>query len=233
MTALVANVASDGGLVVMNHPREEGGPWGYATTGGAAAFEVWNIHWLWRDDGLTPVKTSRNDLALAYYDSLLSQGARLPAVGGSDNHWRATSGVQGVGQPTTWVLASSATEAGILDGIRAGRTFVSWDWFGPKVRVDADADGDGVYELPMGTVATVPAGSDLRVRVTVEGGAGHSVRLVVDGQPGTAVLITGPSFQMDAVANIVKATSIRANVQAMDSSAVRAISSPVYAVPTS
>jgi len=59
---------------------------------------------------------------------------RMTAVGGTDNHKRVVV-------PTTWVLATAATEHGILEALRAGATCVG----GPEAgTLRARGDGDWV-----------------------------------------------------------------------------------------
>jgi hypothetical protein len=114
-------------MAVLNHPFY-GTPgelaWGYSVEAslGFDAVEVWNIHWLARHD-VIPFLDSDNHLSLPWWESEFVARRRIAAVGGSDNHWRATTAVQGVGQPTTWVHAADRSPAAILDG-RPGRADV-------------------------------------------------------------------------------------------------------------
>jgi hypothetical protein len=101
----------------------------------------------------------------------------------------------GPGQPTTWIYAQSLTVKGLLDGLRAGHTFVSDEppnYLGPHIYLEADGDRNGTYESMMGD--TVPPGSRLRVRVT--GGAGTFIRGFTNGgrQMLGPVLVTSNNF---------------------------------------
>ncbi|MGH2759532.1 MAG: hypothetical protein ACRDKJ_08210, partial [Actinomycetota bacterium] len=114
---------------------------------------------------------SSTDDAVRYWEGWLDRGARIAATGGSDSHWASVSAVQGVGQPTTWVFASERSERGVIEGLRAGRTFISHQppaLRGPRVFIEADADRDGKYESMIGDI--VPRGSRVRVRVRNAGG---------------------------------------------------------------
>ncbi len=83
---------------------------------------MWNISRLYQP----PLPSgSNNDDAIRYWQGWLDRGAKVAATGGSDSHWRSTFAAQGVGQPTTWVFARERTTAGVLEGLRAGRTFIS------------------------------------------------------------------------------------------------------------
>ena len=73
----------------------------------------------------------------------------------------------------------------MLDGLRAGRTFVSHqppNFLGPRIYLEADGDGNGSYEAMVGD--TVPVGSRLRVRVT--GGLGLLLRGFTNGAGRTS-----------------------------------------------
>jgi hypothetical protein len=125
-------------------------------------------------------------------------GAKVAATGGSDNHYKATLGAQGPGQPTTWVFAEEKTQDGIIAGLKAGHTSISHQppgHSGPRIYLEADGDGDGEFESMMGD--TVPPGSEIRVRV--ENGLGHFIRLIVDGssQLGSPVPVQAPSFESE------------------------------------
>jgi hypothetical protein len=70
-----------------------------------------------------------------------------------------------VGQPTTWVYVSQPGVAGVLDGLRAGRTFVSSEppaLAGARLFLEADRDRDGSFSALPGD--TVPAGVPMRIR---------------------------------------------------------------------
>jgi hypothetical protein len=141
--------------------------------------EVWNIGpWVYQH----PFPASNdNDFSLRWYDGFLRHGYHVGVTGGSDSHWVATDAVQGIGDPTTWVYVTSRTVQGILDGLRAHRTFVSAlppAENGKQLFLEADSDGDGGYESMVGSTAT--PGATFRVRV---GGvaAGTVLRIVTDG----------------------------------------------------
>lgn len=147
-----------GALFSINHPTNYACcPW-VPEDGMNDAVEVWNsFH-----------RTATWDYGATHYywESALMDGMAITAVGGSDLHYLNTpnSKVFTVGNPTTWVLSDSATPAGILAGIKAGRASVSYGPDAARVELWADADEDGVFETGMG--ATIPEGhAALQVRV--------------------------------------------------------------------
>ncbi len=161
---------ADGGAFQINHPSaghahaDDPPDWPYGTAVVPDAVEVWNVGaWAWEP----PMPASNdNEHAIQSWERFLNLGHRVAATGGSDNHWRAVAPVAGVGQPTTWVFARARDEAAILDGVRAGRTFVSHEppaLGGTRLFLEADADGDGTFESTVGD--EVPASARVRVRI--------------------------------------------------------------------
>ncbi|HEV3473926.1 MAG TPA: CehA/McbA family metallohydrolase [Actinomycetota bacterium] len=218
--AVSQRVRADGGVFQINHPAEGStnfpadADWQYLYDVVPDTVEVWNISTLWQP----PFPSgSSNDDALRYWEGWLNRGFRVGATGGSDNHWRSTHSLQGPGQPTTWVFARSPTEAGILEAIRQGRTFVSSQppaVGGTRVFLEADADREGVYESMVGD--TVPAGAPLRVRV--EGAPGALLRVVADGtEPFPPVSVSSTSFEhrftLSADARWVRAEVLQRDLQ--------------------
>lgn len=159
---------ADGGAFQINHPASEmvdpdAWDWGYGYDVVPDSVEVWNIGpWVFQPPA--PASNS-NDDSLRYWEGWLNRGYHVAATGGSDNHWRSTTAVQGVGQPTTWVYVTQQGAAGVIDGIRAARTTVSHQppaYGGARIFLEADADGNGTFEAMIGD--TVPPGSAMRVR---------------------------------------------------------------------
>jgi len=198
VSALAAALRADGGVFQINHPSDM--KWLDVFGDGSApspilpdTVEVWNIGpWLYQH----PFPASNdNEFSLApFWQSYLDRCAHVGATGGSDNHWRLTTAVQGVGQPTTWVYVSRSGVAGVLEGLRAGHTFVSSEppaLAGARLILAADRDRDGSFSALPGD--TVPAGVPMRIRAqNVLPGA--SVLIVTDQGtstfPADAELVT-------------------------------------------
>ena len=125
-----------GAFVSVNHPKPFGPPWEYNGIRSFRAVEVWNGPW-----------ARLNSYALSFWESRLRAGQRLVAVGGSDTHVLRSQDpdprhAQALGMPTTWVEAGSDPDArAILEGLRAGRTFVSASPAGPQLYMDRARNG--------------------------------------------------------------------------------------------
>lgn len=165
--AMLEELHRDGGLMQANHPTDAGGlpDWKYPYEQVPVdTVEVWNLPWFYQ-----PPFPSATDHEgdLAFGTGLLDAGHRVGFTGGSDSHWKSTSLAQGPGSPTTWVYAEERSVAGILDGLRRGRSTISWAppaHAGPRLAFDGALPGD---ELAPGTPLTVRAtgapGATLRV----------------------------------------------------------------------
>jgi hypothetical protein len=115
---------AEGGVFQANHPSDDRSAsltdcadpgdqhWSYGYDVRPDTMEVWNLS-SWVID------------AERYYDCFLNRGAHIGLTGGSDSHWATTALAQGVGNPTTWVLAERRTTKAVLAALRAGRTSVS------------------------------------------------------------------------------------------------------------
>jgi hypothetical protein len=160
----------------------QGASWGIAHPGdtnaqndsviGSTTVETWN-------------RASEADVEVDWAENAWNKGFRMGAAGACDCHFRELWGVAGPGMPTTWVLATAQTERAVLDALRAGRTTVSSSPVGAFVTLEADADGDGVFE-GVGGDELVVSGSPVTLRVRVQRAPG--MQLLVYEAPGrTAV----------------------------------------------
>jgi Protein of unknown function (DUF3604) len=197
--AVAAQLRAEGGAFQINHPADrdwEDDDGNFEFPGFFPdAIEVWNIGaWIYQPP--FPA-TNDHEYPISFYDGFLDQGARVAATGGSDSHWRSTTPLQGVGQPTTWVCAERKSAAGVVQGVRAGRTTISHQppQYGGTFAVleaDGDGDGDGEYESNLGE--TVAPGA--RVRASVDLAPGANLRIVTDGSATlTEVPIDSPRFK--------------------------------------
>ena len=103
--------------------------------------EAWNISPLYQP----PLPSaSDNDGAIRYWEGWLDRGEKVGATGGSDNHYLATTAIQGAGQPTTWVAVRERTVPGRARGASQG----------PHVRLPPAAGVRRAARVPRGATAT-------------------------------------------------------------------------------
>jgi hypothetical protein len=157
-----------GGLVVPAHPYgvfiATQWKFGYEQ---ADAIEVWNGPW-----------TPDDELSLNTWDNLLTASARgdgrwIPAMGNSDAHREP----QVVGLPQTVVLADDLERFALLDGIRAGR---SWIAESADVRLSFQAIGPYGRHAGIGERLTAAPDTTVTVRLEVSGVPDGLVRLMTD-----------------------------------------------------
>lgn len=165
-------VRGAGGLVVPAHPHCPfvGCQWRFGFEE-ADAIEVWNGPW-----------TVDDEVSVAAWDSMLVSAARsrhargrawIPAMGSSDAHNQR----QAVGHPHTVVLADGLERHAVLDGIRAGRS-----WIAGSASVDLALSATGGRGLHAGIgerLRTAPE-DPVTVALEVAGAPGAVVRLLTD-----------------------------------------------------
>ncbi len=185
---VAAELRADGGALQINHPddgewREEYG-FGFVPD----AVEIWNIG-VWAYEPPMPA-TNNHETGPKFLDTYLDAGHHVAATGGSDSHWRSTTAVQGIGQPTTWICAETPTWQGLVDGIRDGRTTISHQppGFGTVFADIRVGDGTLGSVVEPGTPA----------RATVQGAPGAWLKLVTNGSTELArVPITTNDFSYE------------------------------------
>jgi len=156
-----------GALFSINHPKDAGPPWQFGAFFEPDCIEVWGAPWF-----------ISNYQSLAVWDGLLREGRHVTAVGGSDKHQAPFTGELGwyeLGVPTTWVWAEELSIPAIVEGLRAGRVFISEDAGGPRIELIAET---GNQRTTMGGTLSVSAGGQVRLTCRVWDGAGCLLRLV-------------------------------------------------------
>lgn len=157
------------------HVNDDGSPNERANAVGADTVEVWN-------------KASGIETELRYAENRWNAGYRFGSVGASDNHFRELWTIAGPGLPASFAFAAAASERAILDGLAAGRTVVAArnDGVAPLLTLEADADGDGVYEALAGDECVIAAGRSVKLRVRIQRGTGTTVSLYRNPGRGSA-----------------------------------------------
>ena len=153
--------------VIINHPFTKGNSWTQAMPDPRAhAVEVWNGWWA----RVSPI--IHNDKALGWWDNSLKEGRHLSAVAGTDNHgnW-----YDSISRNVNLVFAETPDQAGILAGIRAGHVSITSSPTSGRIYLEADGDGDGVFESMMGDTVPRPTSGKLTVQARVMGGKGKQV----------------------------------------------------------
>lgn len=128
--------------------------------------EIWN-------------KASDIGTELRYAESQWNLGYRFSGVGGGDNHFRELWLVAGVGTPATQVFAGDLSERSIVQALQQGRVTITnrMDGVTPTATLEADMDGDGIYEAIAGDEVVVPAGTTGTLRLTVTSALGTTINL--------------------------------------------------------
>ncbi len=230
-SAWLDEIHARGGMAIVNHPfygNENDGDalaWDQAVADTVRfdAVEVWNSMWLTRHE-VTPFYEPDNHLAVNWWE----RTTRVPAVGASDNHWRTLDPTAGVGQPTTWVYAPSRSAAGVIAGVQAGRTTVSWQppaHGGPFLMLDVVEDWSGKAAMVGGSVH---GDGQLLAVVTAKNAYGMTLRLV---SGGTEVVhetrVTNERIEVPLV--LPNGGRLRAELLLEERYALTALTSCVYA----
>jgi hypothetical protein len=134
--------------------------------------------------GYKPVGFLFHNLAMQFWESLLSKGAHVAAVGGSDDHRAGqdlTTSQSAIGSPTTMVFARELSVAGILEGIKNGRTVV-------KLQDNNDPMIDFTTDVALKGDTVADEFVVLRAKIT---GGGEAMRFVKNGVPLEEVALNG------------------------------------------
>lgn len=106
---IMSAARKNGAVVVLNHPFSRDLPWAWGPNVPFDAVEIWN-------------GPDADYNAIRWWNERLSEGERIPIVGGSDFHRLGTPRM--IGTPTTFLYCSSCGKSDILDAIRKGHAFI-------------------------------------------------------------------------------------------------------------
>ena len=126
---------------------------------------------------------SANGQSSMYWDYELNRGLRLTAIGGS----QTGSPKVNMAEPVTYVYAKEKSLAGVLDGLRRGRTYISNGLNGPELDWAADIFDDGTIDTSIGGI--VPLDEDVRFYCRVRGAIGKKIQVLINGSPSASTLI--------------------------------------------
>ncbi|MFF4230993.1 CehA/McbA family metallohydrolase [Streptomyces sp. NPDC001820] len=195
-------IRRSGGLVVPAHPHATciGCNWKFGF-GEADAVEVWNGAY-----------TPDDEVSLQSWDNTLVAAVRsgkrwTPAMGNSDAHRHPDP----VGTPQTVVLADELSREAILDGIRAGRSYVAES---SAVSLSFAAAGGRGRHAGIGERLRVDADDPVTVRLEVSGAPNCSARIVTDqGVLHTAALPASGTGTVEWGTTASYAAYVRAEVR--------------------
>jgi hypothetical protein len=166
---MLAAATARHGTVIANHPFCWRLSWEQAEPDARLhAVEVWNGWWYL----VKPLMN--NDNALAWWETAVKKGRKLTALAGTDSHGNF---FDDVARNVNWVFVAQPDEKSIIEGIREGRVTLGAGPGAASVFLEADQDGDGVYESMVGDELPRPASGTLKVRALVYGAAGETVSL--------------------------------------------------------
>ena len=131
--AMIERLRARGNLFSVNHDKPDI-PWTYDLPE-IDCMEVWQAPWL-----------AGNHISLARYQERLAAGLRITAIGGSDFHQPEaddSGNLATLARPCTFLWCEELSVAGVLDALRAGRSFVTEAPDGPRLTISVGEVGHG------------------------------------------------------------------------------------------
>jgi hypothetical protein len=147
-----------------------------------------------------------------------------------------------MGHPVTYVYAYEKSLAGILTGLRQGRTFISAEPDGPTIDLFANVTiNDRTVYVPMGGI--IPIGMEAQLVISVRNGKGKKVQVFAQGRPIISKTMDSKKYDRRIVVQPDRYTVFRARVveqaevdpenafaeTGLGTLEVLALSSPIYA----
>lgn len=207
-------VQAQGGIFAVAHPCLPTSPWKWGLSY-VNAVQVWYRGWRdlpplamanlpeelrKRDDG-RPVFSiaaaaaasdfdaiGANAQATLFWDYELVRGLVACPIAGTGT----ASPKVPMGSPITYIYAREKSLAGILEGLRLGRTYVSSGPSGPQIVFRADIGNDKSFEIGMGGI--VPLRVDTAFEVGVRGAMGKKLQVLLNGYPMFTKVIESDPF---------------------------------------
>jgi len=236
----IRQIGVQGGLFIVQHPCGPRSPWEW-NVWGFHGVEVWQSTWRrWPSSssdifgkgrytrGRTVIPNEMASALVAGVGTVNAQALkfaeqfwrerqdvrpalRVIAVGGSGRRLK-TDGP--LGEPTTFVYAQELSVRGIIEGLRAGRSFVAESPEGPNVLLVADADANGKFDALLGSV--LPLNSEIRFRAVVEGalkrGRDIKIQVIKNGLPLLVLTPKDDPFHLDFEDTPIKRSWYRVDV---------------------
>lgn len=163
---------AQGAVWIHAHPDDghfdDGQPNERASAQGYDLVEAWN-------------RASDTETEIDYAENRWNAGFRFGLVGASDSHFRELWLYGGPGQPRTGIFApqtdGQTSERGLLGAMRAGRTLITPSLLAPQLALEADLQGDGIFEAVGGDEVIAAPGTRGTLRLRVQRGIGTRVLL--------------------------------------------------------
>jgi predicted metal-dependent phosphoesterase TrpH len=173
--SLLAPIAKGGAFVSINHPAlpdsEACMGCGWNVTDADVMRVVHGVEVVNGDTVTGPMS------GWAFWSRMLSQGHRLTAVGGSDEHTVADDADRQLGRPATVVWARALSESDVVESLKRGRAYVRVRGpQGPGLEFHAE-HGDARVEMGGDT----PAGGVLTLVASVSEADGQTLQWVANG----------------------------------------------------
>ncbi len=208
---LLEKVHKDGALFSINHPFAGKLGWAFPPEEWEQvdAIEILNGGWFGADDRQ----------AADLWDSLLKSGRHITGVGGSDTHAKTADL-----KVLTWVWAENLSREAIVDGVRNGRAFISYQKRGPLPYISVP----GTSALP-GDAVRIGKRESVPVQIRVVGGKGMTLRLIwQDGETKMPLERVFSRIEYDVpVGPKLKRSYVRLEVQRADG-VVFALTNPIW-----
>jgi hypothetical protein len=157
------------------------------------------------------------------WDKILQSGGRLSAIGSSDSHRAANP----IGQPTTHVAATVASQSALLNAIRQGRVYVTSGVALPVLNFEAETTGRKEHWM-IGDEIRLNAPTMIRFLINTSSIPGATISLVSNGQvlrnfSATSVGQQPQVIEVEARSNSYYRLEVRNATRAM-----LALTNPIY-----
>lgn len=175
--------------------------------------------------GLSEGSTLSSPAAIRLWDDLCAKGRHAAAIGGSDDHSGGKKqgglGASPIGNPTTMVLADELSVAGILDGVKNGRTVVKLqDPNDPMIEL-------GSIVSPTGDTVKC-RGTRLQAKITGAKDRNATVRYVKNGELLAEAAVDADPFVHEMAAMAPQAGEDRYRVEVLLDGTLRSITSHLF-----
>lgn len=221
MTDVMNDVEHEHALLSINHPARDTGD-SCTGCGWDAPQTPWD-----RVEAMEVVNggvIEGRNAGMPFWYARLNEGARITAIGGSDDHG-ANSPRGHIGAPATVVYARELSEAALLDGVRSGRVYVRTHGpEGPQLDLSASI---GEAATPMGGIVHVPAaGASVRLVAHAIGASGQKLEIVRNGDVMATLAVDTADQELSYKLTLIPGQWV--HVRLRDAQGITALTNPIY-----